>query len=208
MDELLTIIELTRDQVQHGYGPNGISRADWSNLAEHHYLVTFIGWRLARTLEQQNVPIDVRKVLEICMLHDVGELFGGDISMPYAGINPAARAAAKQFEEENMKFIAQYFGSDTPYIMDELYPAITEKDPSLEASVAKIADYMEHLYFMKRKNMLHTPGAKELSTKKILDKIETLPDPTKTVLGDILKPLLANLKQETVREIILRNKSA
>jgi len=75
-------MELTRSQPQYGYALAGIQQDELSNLAEHHYLVTFIGWQIASNLRQVGADVDVQKILEFCLIHDLGELFGGDISMP------------------------------------------------------------------------------------------------------------------------------
>ncbi len=58
------------------------------NLAEHHYLVAMIGWQLATLVTKKGANIDADKVLHFCLLHDLGELFGGDIGMYYAKANP------------------------------------------------------------------------------------------------------------------------
>jgi len=47
LSKLFQLIQLTRSQPQYGYALSGIKQDDLSNLAEHHYLVTFIAWQLA-----------------------------------------------------------------------------------------------------------------------------------------------------------------
>src|SRR5690348_2583666 len=115
LPRLFKLIELTRAQVQQGYLLSGVHRNELSNLAEHHYLVTFIGWQLAENLKQMGAKINVQKVMEFCLIHDLGELMGGDISAPYARVNKKALKFAKQFEEENQKFISKYFGTQEKY---------------------------------------------------------------------------------------------
>src|SRR6185436_17908737 len=97
LPNLFKLVELTRAQVQQGYLLSGVQREKISNLAEHHYLVTFIGWQLAVNLKQAGANIDTQKVMEYCLMHDLGELMGGDISIWYAQMNKRARKHAKAF---------------------------------------------------------------------------------------------------------------
>jgi 5'-deoxynucleotidase YfbR-like HD superfamily hydrolase len=146
LGNLFKLAELTRAQVQQGYLLSGVQRERISNLAEHHYLVTFIGWQLAVNLKEAGVDIDVQKVMEFCMIHDLGELMGGDISAWYAGMNPKARRFAKSFEAENQKYLAKFFGNDAKRfkkMSKEILDAKTD-----EALIAKVADYMESMNFM------------------------------------------------------------
>src|SRR3989344_5119270 len=108
LTNLFKLMQLTRSQPLYGYVVGGVQKNDLSNLAEHHYLVTFIAWQLARQIKSKGANINVEKVLEFAMVHDIGELFGGDISMPYARANPKAREYAKAFEEENQKFLSKF----------------------------------------------------------------------------------------------------
>lgn len=85
LKDLFRVIELTRSQPQYGYALAGIAKDKLSNLAEHHYLVTFIAWQLAANLEKAGAQIDVRKVLEYALVHDLGELLAVISPCPMAG---------------------------------------------------------------------------------------------------------------------------
>lgn len=143
--DLFKLIELTRAQAQYGYLLSGVKRDDLSNLAEHHYLVTFIGWQLAKNLISKGAKIDLLRVMEFCMIHDIGELMGGDISMHYAKVNPRARKFAKSFEEENQKFLSKFFGNEHVSFKKMAKEILNAK--SDEALLAKVADYMEAAHF-------------------------------------------------------------
>jgi len=71
LTNLFKIIELTRSQSQYGYILAGIKRGDLSNLAEHHYLVTFIAWQLTLYVKSKGAKISVQKVLEFSLIHDL-----------------------------------------------------------------------------------------------------------------------------------------
>src|SRR3989344_8529769 len=100
LTDLFKLMQLTRSQPQYGYVPGGVQQDELSNLAEHQYLVTFIAWQIARQLKSRGSKIDVLKVVEFSLVHDLGEVFGGDISSYYRKANPKALKYAKAFEEE------------------------------------------------------------------------------------------------------------
>ena len=106
--QLFNLLEIARAQPQYGYNVAG-GNARTGNLAEHHYLVTMIGWQLALLAKTKGAAIDEFKVIKFCLLHDIGELFGGDIGMYYAKANRKARTLAKAFEEENQRFLSRFF---------------------------------------------------------------------------------------------------
>src|ERR1700738_3323865 len=99
----LKLMQITRTQPQYGYALSNLKKHELSNLAEHHYLVTFIALQLARYAKSFGAKINTERIMEISLVHDLGELFGGDISRPYAMANPKARQLAKAFESENQK---------------------------------------------------------------------------------------------------------
>ncbi|MDP3982383.1 MAG: HD domain-containing protein [bacterium] len=143
---LFHIAQLTRAQIQQGYLIRGIRRQDISNLAEHHYLVAFVAWQLTLLVEQAGGKIDKAKVLEFALIHDLGELLGGDIAMPYAQRNPKAREYAKAFEAENHKFLSDYFGKSKKHfeqLSEEILNASSD-----ESRIAKIADYIELTHYL------------------------------------------------------------
>lgn len=145
LPNLFKLVELTRSQVQYGYLLSGIKKDQLSNLAEHHYLVTFIGWQLAVNVKEAGANIDVQKVMEFCMIHDLGELMGGDISTFYAQMNKKARKFAKAFEEENQKYISIFFGPESKRFKKMAKEILDAK--SDEALIAKVADYIECAHF-------------------------------------------------------------
>ena len=141
LPKLIKLVELTRNQPQYGYALAGIPKGEQSDLAQHHYLVSFIAWQLARAVNRDGGDIDVEKVLEFAMIHDLGELFGGDINFFYGRVNPEAKKHAKAFEAENAKFLSDFFGEDKEHyeqLAEEILDAKSD-----ECIVAKVADYVE-----------------------------------------------------------------
>ncbi len=143
--KLFKLIELTRSQPQSGYALAGIAKQDLSDLAQHHYLVTFIAWQLARYVKKAGANISVEKVLEFALVHDLGELMGGDIAMPYALANPKARKLAKAFELENQRYLAKFFDKEEKHFKNLSKEILNAK--SDEARIAKMADYLEVVHY-------------------------------------------------------------
>jgi Predicted hydrolases of HD superfamily len=85
------LLEITRFQPQYGYALAGISKSEQSDLAQHHYLVTIFAWILTLEINARGGNLNVLRTVEICLTHDLGELFGGDIGMPYVRANPTAK---------------------------------------------------------------------------------------------------------------------
>jgi len=141
--QFFRLLELTRSQLQSGYVSSGIPKTEISDLAQHHYLVTVFAWQLVRVVKEAHGTINGERVLEICLVHDLGEIFGGDIGMPYALANPKARQAAKKFERENQRYLAQVFAKMK---LSRLFKEAMEPHTD-EALVAKIADYLETVHF-------------------------------------------------------------
>ena len=186
---LFNLIEHTRSMPQYGYVLSGIKQNELSNLAEHHYLVSFIGWQLALCVQEKGAKINIQKVLEFCIIHDLGELFGGDIAMPYAKVNPKARECAKAFEAENHKYLSSFFGSQKDYfqkLANEIFD--TQSDESI---IAKLADYIELTHYKKYVDAYHESDL-ILIKEKLLSKIEKIVDPiSKNTLRQLIMEWLS-----------------
>ncbi len=169
--ELINLLQMTRVQPQYGYAIAG-GNARLGNLAEHHYLVTMLAWQLCELVNSKGAKIDTYKVVKFSLLHDVGELFGGDISMYYAKANPQARTYAKQFEEENQKFLSGYFSNK-----DEVLALTKEilESASDEAHISKVADYLEVTHYKFFNGMLEKKDI-EMIAPKLAEKIEKMQD--------------------------------
>ena len=196
-------MELTRSQPQYGYTLAGIQQDELSNLAEHHYLVTFIAWQLASQVKKAGAKIDVQKVLEFGLIHDLGELFGGDISMPYARANPKAREYAKAFEEENQKFLSKFFGNQSEHFKELGHEILDTK--SDEAIIAKIADYIEVTHY-KQYVKVFSKFDTDLIKPKLASMIEKMADPiAKKELGKFINNWTGDITKKEIPEILYEN---
>src|SRR3989344_1667843 len=203
LTNLFKLMELTRSQPQYGYALAGIQQDELSNLAEHHYLVTFIAWQLASQVKKAGAKIDVSKVLEFGLVHDLGELFGGDISMPYARVNPKAREYAKAFEEENQKFLSKFFGNQSEHFKELGHEILDAK--SDEAIIAKIADYIEVTHY-KQYVKAFSKFDTDLIKPKLASMIEKMADPiAKKELGKFINNWTSDIAKKEIPEILYEN---
>lgn len=183
LPKFISILEMTREQVQYGYFLVGVNRHETSTLAEHHYLVTMIGWMLCEYLnEDEGSLVDTSKVMQLCLVHDLGELFGGDMAAPLSRKRPDIKAHAQAFEKGNKEILMSFLNTHVAKAMQALFEE-EETKVTDEAVVAKIADLMETHFFLEHRNIQHAqkdlfyrdhirPLADKLSNPKIKEKLE------------------------------------
>lgn len=147
LTKLFTLVELMRSQPQYGYVTGGVQKHELSDLAQHHYLVAFVAWQLGLYVNARGANLNLGRIIEYALVHDFGELLGGDIAMPYAMVNKKARKAAKVFEVENQKFLAKFFGEHRKYFLQLTEEIMGIQKPSDEAAIVKLADYIEHTQY-------------------------------------------------------------
>jgi 5'-deoxynucleotidase YfbR-like HD superfamily hydrolase len=198
--DLFKLLELTRSQPQYGYALSGIAQNEMSNLAEHQYLVSIFAWVLAKRLESVGAKVNVQKVLEYSLVHDLGELFGGDISMPYAQVNKKARKLAKAFEAENIRYFSKFFGEQQKNFKKlgrEIQDAKSD-----DALVAKIADYLECVHYKFYVKNLAVSDVK-LNGKKLLEMTKKLKDKVaKTEMQKFINEWMRSINKKTTLEIL------
>lgn len=188
----LNLLQMTRAQPQYGYAiAGGTGRI--GNLAEHHYLVAMTAWTLSSIAKEAGGTINVEKVLKLCLLHDIGELFGGDISMHYANANPKAKELAKAFEAENQAYLSRFF-SDAEMTSLAAEALDSKSD---EAHIAKLADYMEATHYKLFTNALH-PKDIDMIVPKLQGKAGKInQEAARTALTDFIKTWATKMRSYT-----------
>lgn len=201
LTDLFRIVELTRAQIQYGYVLNNLKPGEASNLAEHHYLVTFIAWQLARYAKSQGGNLDVERIIEYGLIHDLGELLGGDISRPYVDLNRKARTYAKAFEAENQKFLGKFFGEDKKHYLQLSKEMMNPNNDN--AQVFKVADYMECAHFLRYMGYFNNNDERIVATSipKMVNRIKD--KPTKKALKEFVTLWLKEIKKsKTTVEVL------
>jgi 5'-deoxynucleotidase YfbR-like HD superfamily hydrolase len=205
LTKLFRLIQTSRSIPLYGYALSEMGRDDIPDLAQHQYLVTFVAWQLARHLKRAGASIDVGRVMEFALIHDLGELFGGDIAMPYARANPKAKKLATAFELENQRYLSRFFGADKAYFLKTANEIKSAK--SDEAMVAKFADYIEVTHEKLFARQL-APGDLVMAKNKMQRFLDKLKDPiAKQEMTAFTKMWLAELSKSKSAELFEDAKS-
>jgi 5'-deoxynucleotidase YfbR-like HD superfamily hydrolase len=208
LTNLFKLLQVTRAQPQYGYLLGKVGKHEVSNLAEHHYLVTVIAWQLAKNLNRQGANLDVLRVVEYSLVHDLGELFGGDIGMYYARANKKAVKLAKAFEKENFSFLSRYFGEEKNYLRKLGQETINFRSIKTdEALVAKIADYLEVTHY-KVYTRSFTKKDVGLVLAKLIKMSKAMKDKKATAaMQQFIKDWSKNVAQKSIDEIIEKSRN-
>ena len=126
--DILQVAEGLKDATRHCYTSGGRHES----VAEHCWMASL----MAFFLQDEFPEADMGKVIKMCMIHDLGEAFTGDIPTFY-------KTAAHEDEEEAQLF--QWVRSlPEPYAAEmlELYDEMGKRE-TLEAKIYKAIDGME-----------------------------------------------------------------
>lgn len=129
---LLFIKELERLKDQHRTAWTGAAKRE--SIAEH-------SWRLgmfALVLEDYFPELDCNKVLRMCLIHDLGECYDGDISATI----PVDKAEKERKEEEAITTLSMPLAARTRQKLLDLWHEYNAAETK-EARLAKALDKME-----------------------------------------------------------------
>ena len=128
--ETLAVAERLKDATRHCY----TSRGRWESVAEHSWRITL----MAYFVSDEFPDADLLKIMKMCLIHDLGEAFTGDI--------PAFEKTDKDSEKEAdvlgewVKTLPEPFDKE----MAELYQEM-EAQQTLESRIYKALDKLEAL---------------------------------------------------------------
>lgn len=128
--EELNIAERLKDTIRHSYTRNGRHES----VAEHSWMMSL----MAFFLKDDFPEIDMNKVIKMCIIHDLGEVFTGDI--------PVFEKTSADEEKEG-KLLYQWVRSLPGNYADEMIGLYEEmaKRETIEAKVYKAIDSLEAL---------------------------------------------------------------
>lgn len=128
--EVLSVAERLKDAVRHSYTSGGRRES----VAEHSWRITLMAYFVSDEFPE----VDLLKIMKMCLIHDLGEAFTGDI--------PAFEKTDKDSEKEAdvlgkwVKTLPELFNKE----MAELYQEMEEQQ-TLEARIYKALDKLETL---------------------------------------------------------------
>lgn len=158
--KLFSLLQLSKEQPVSGYIIGGLKREEVPSLAEHHYTTALIAYFLTHRINSSGGSIHGSKVVIMCLIHDLSELFGGDISGPLNRKYPDLRDYKDKIGERAIDVLCEYMDGasrdDFRALWDEMNAYSTD-----EAIVSKIIDQMEHQFFLEHHNFKskYDPGA-------------------------------------------------
>ena len=128
--EALSVAERLKDTTRHCYTKNGRHES----VAEHSWMMTL----MAFFMKDEFPEVDMDKVIKMCIIHDLGEAFTGDI--------PAFdKTSANEQEEEELLYnwVKTLPGNYTAE-MTALYDEMARRE-TMEAKIYKAIDCLEAL---------------------------------------------------------------
>lgn len=190
--KLLSVLQLTKDQPLTGYISSGIKLNETPTLAEHHYTTVLMAYLVTQKIKQAGGEIDERKVILMTMVHDLPELFGGDISAPLNRKYPDLREHKNKIGERAIEMLGSYMDPPTRDEFKALHTEL-EAGETDEAVISKMLDQMDHQLFLEYHNhkLKYNPGTHDYRPDflenhiiKLTEKIKD--EKTKKVMNDFL----------------------
>ena len=145
--QVISLLQLTKSQPLSGYILGGIGLSETATLAEHHYTATLMGWLLVQKIRAAGGTINERRVVLMLLIHDLSELFGGDISSPLNRKYPDLREHKDKIGERAIQLLSSYLDQSASCDFMTLWEELRE-GKSDEAVVVKILDQMDHQLFL------------------------------------------------------------
>jgi len=126
--EIMDVAERLKDATRHCYTKNGRHES----VAEHSWMMTL----LAFFVRDQFPEADMYKVIRMCLIHDMGEAFTGDI--PSFDKTDADEKKEEELLTDWVKSLPEPYAQE----MQELYQEMAERK-TLEAKIYKAMDGLE-----------------------------------------------------------------
>lgn len=128
--DAISLAERLKDTTRHCYTKNGRHES----VAEHSWMMTLIAF----FIKDEFPEVDMDKVIKMCIIHDLGEAFTGDIPT-------FEKTAANVETEESMlyswvKSLPENYATEMLALYDEM-----AKHETIEAKVYKAIDGLEAL---------------------------------------------------------------
>lgn len=176
--DALTVAERLKDTTRHCYTSEGRHES----VAEHSWMMTL----MAFFMRDEFPEVDMEKVIRMCIIHDLGECFTGDIPT-------FEKTAANEIKEENLlnSWVDSLPGNYAEE-MRNLYAEMAERKTP-EAKVYKAIDGLEAL-------IQH--NLSDLSTwiPREYDLNMTYAD-DKVAFSEYLKSVREEVRKDTIRKI-------
>jgi len=185
--DMLHVAERLKDATRHCYTSGGRHES----VAEHSWRAALMAFFLKDVLQEEFPDVDMDKVIRMCLIHDLGEAFTGDI--------PSFLKTADDEKREDA-LLGEWVASLPPRIgqeMDELYREMAARE-TLEALIFKAIDGLEAV-IQHNESALSTwiPHEYELNLTYAEDKVTFSP---------WLQALRQTIREDTLQKLETENK--
>ncbi|MBQ3256197.1 MAG: HD domain-containing protein [Oscillospiraceae bacterium] len=176
--EALSVAERLKDATRHCYTRNGRHES----VAEHSWMVTL----MAFLIKDEFPEADMDKVMKMCIIHDLGEAFTGDI--PTFEKNDVHEQTEKKLLSAWLDTLPEHLREE----MTALYAEMEQRE-TLEAKIFKALDGLEAL-IQHNISDLSTWIPKEYELNK------TYAD-DKVAFSDYLKAVREEVRKDTLQKL-------
>lgn len=176
--DILNTAERLKDTTRHCYTKNGRRES----VAEHSWMMTL----MAYFLKDEFPTVDIDRVIKMCIIHDIGEAFTGDIPV----FNKTADDERREEELLNnwVKSLPANYNTETA----DLYKEMAEQETA-EAKVYKAIDCLESLIQHNISDIsTWSPNEYELNMVYANDKVQ---------FSEYFKNLREEIRKDTLKKI-------
>lgn len=149
--KLFSLIQLTKEQPVSGYVIGGLKIQEVPSLAEHHYTATLMAYFMTQSITNAGGEINQNKVVAMTLIHDLSELFGGDIAGPLNRKYPDLREYKDRIGDRAVDVLCEFMDASSEEEFRDLFEEM-KIGTSDEAIVTKIIDQMDHQFFLEHHN--------------------------------------------------------
>lgn len=176
--DTLLIAERLKDTTRHCYTANGRQES----VAEHSWMMTL----MAFLMRDEFQDVDMDKVIQMCIIHDIGECFTGDI--PTFEKNEKDEQAEKSVLYTWVDSLPKNYAVEMKALYEEM-----EERKTMEAQVYKAIDSLEAL-------IQHNVSDLKTWIPKEFDLNLVYAD-DKVAFSDYLKELREVVREDTIEKI-------
>jgi len=109
------------------------------SVADHSYFTAYIVAILVHMLEKEGIEVNKEKALTMALVHDMEEIYSGDIVTPFKYYSPEVTEAIKKVNQELIGNVFDDLPEDTASHFISLWNE-EGKGETIEAQVVKVAD--------------------------------------------------------------------
>ena len=178
--ETLAVAERLKDATRHCY----TSRGRRESVAEHSWRITLMAYLVSDEFPEA----DLKKLMKMCLIHDLGEAFTGDI--------PTFEKSEKDEEKEASLLNEWVMQLPEPFVseMQALYREMEERQ-TLEARIYKALDNLEAL-IQHNESDISTWIPLEYDLQMTYGEKECKADPYLTKLREVIRQISEDIMKQ------------